>query len=485
MELKKIDEKIRDLFSNESVYKEPSRNKFFSSLNIPSYMRDWIIKRFAKNEMGEIDFDSVREFIREKIPRKKDVEFIKEKLINRQEKIEILSKIIVTHDISTGEALFELSELGIPEKKHQGRVEKFLLEQYKDELLAMEGTWGVVTLQWRIENIPNKNKKEGRIICTNFKPFKPYRVDLEYFKEARKNFSLSEWIDLIIKSMDYNPDGFFEENSKIWMITRLIPFVEKRVNLIELAPKGTGKSYVYSQLSKYGWLVSGGSISRAKLFYDQYLRKQGLVSRYDFVALDEIHTISFPDEDEMKGALKGYLEYGEYRVGHFNGTGEAGFILLGNVPYEKQDENQLFFDTLPNSLKETALLDRFHGFIKGWEIPRMREGMKAKGYGLNVEYFSEILHRLRDEVHYRQIVDEIIKVPKSADTRDVEAIKRLCSAILKLLFPHIKHIGDLNIEEFKRFCFDLAVQMRQLIRRQLYLMDKEYRPNITDLGLNL
>lgn len=485
MEQAKFEEKVREFFPHESVYKDPTRNKFFSSLNIPSYMRDWLIKRFSTDEGGQIDLESIREFIKEKIPRKRDVEFIKEKLINRQEKVEILAKILVTYDISTGEALFELVELGIPEKKHQARVEKFILEQYREELLALEGTWGVVTLQWRIENIPNKNKKEGRIICTNFKPFKPYKVDIEYFREARKHFTISEWIDLILRSIDYNPQGFIEENSKIWMITRLLPFVEKRVNLIELAPKGTGKSYVFSQLSKYGWLVSGGSMTRAKLFYDQNYRKQGLVSKFDFVAFDEVHTMSFPDEQEMKGALKGYLEYGEYRIGQFSGTGDAGLILLGNVPLEKQDENQIVFDVLPECLKETALLDRFHGFIKGWEIPRMKEGMKANGYGLNVEYLSEILHLLRDEVQYRQIVDEVIKVPKHADTRDVEAIKRLCTALLKLLFPHVRALKDLNPEEFKRYCFYPSFQMRQHVRKQLHLMDKEYRASVTELNLNL
>ncbi|MEM3560940.1 MAG: BREX system Lon protease-like protein BrxL [Nitrososphaerota archaeon] len=481
MELTPLDYKIRDIFPNESVFKEPKKSKLFSTLNIPSYMRDWIVKKFAKNEMEEIDLESVKEFIKEKIPRKKDLEYIKEKLINRQEKVEILAKIIVYYDISTGEALFELPELGLPEKKYQAKIENYLIEKYKNELLSPEGTWGIITLYWRIEYIPHKKKHEGRIICTNFKPFKPYKVNLQYFKDARKQFSLDEWIDVMLRSMDYNPAAFYPERSKIWMISRLLPFVEKRVNLIELAPKGTGKTYVYSQLSKYGWLVSGGSISRAKLFYDLHRKKPGLVSGYDFVALDEVDTISFPDKEEIQGALKGYLEYGEYRIGHYRGIGEAGIILLGNIPYEKQDENQFFLDTLPEVFKISALIDRFHGFIKGWEIPRMKEGMKAYGYGLNVEYFSEILHELRDEVHYRKIIDQVFKISKNADTRDIEAIKRISTGLLKLLFPHITSIEELSIEVFQKYCLKPAMEMREVIRRQLHLMDKEYSFELPDI----
>lgn len=189
------------------------------------------------------------------------------------------------------------------------------------------------------------------------------------------------------------------------MLSRLLPFVEKRINLIELAPKETGKSYVFAQISKYGWLVSGGSISRAKMFYDISKRTQGLVSRYDYVAFDEIQSIKFTDAMEMQGALKGYLESGEYRVGDSRGVGDAGLILLGNIDSELMDVNQNMFKNLPDIFHESALLDRFHGFIKGWNIPKMKESLKANGWALNTEYFGEIMHYLRDELAYRVVVD--------------------------------------------------------------------------------
>ncbi len=476
-----LDEKIKSLFPVECVYKDPEKSRFFASLNIPSYMRDWILKKFSNK--GEINLEKIKEFIHSKIPRKEDTQLIRERLINRRERVEILAKVIVEFDISTGEALISLPELGIPDRKHQARIEKHVIDKFGEELLSLEGAWGVVTLEWRLEPLPGKKKEEGRIVCVDFKPFKPYRINLDYYKEARKSFTIDEWIDVILRSMDYNPDGFLDERQKLWMISRLIPFVEKRVNIIELAPKGTGKTYVYSQLSKYGWLVSGGSITRAKLFYDLNKRRPGLVSRYDFVALDEVQTISFPDENEIRGALKGYLETGEYRVGDHRGVGEAGLIILGNVPYEYQNENERLFDTLPRVFRESALIDRFHGFIKGWELPRIREGMKAKGYALNVEYFTEVLHMLRDEIQYRAIVDKLLKVPKNADTRDVEAIKRLTTGLLKLLFPNVRSPEDVDLKDFEKYCLKPAMEMRGLIRKQLSLMDREYSRNLPEISI--
>jgi len=477
-----LDEKIRKIFPEESVYKDPQRSRLFSSLNIPSYLRDWLVKKFS-TEDGSIDIERVREFIQKKIPRKEDSQQILDRLINKGERVSILAKIVVNIDIGTGEALMELPELGIPRKRHQARIEPHLLKKYPRELLSLEGTWGVITLEWRKEKISNKSKEEGRILGVEFKPFKPYRIDLEYYKEARRGFSIEEWIDVILRAMDYNPSGFLDQRQKLLMISRLLTFVEKRVNLIELAPKGTGKSYVYSQLSKYGWLVSGGSISRAKLFYDITRRSPGLVSRYDYVAFDEIQTISFPNKDEVVGALKGYLETGEYRVGNYRGIGEAGLVLLGNIPYEYQSEYSPVFKTLPEVFQESALLDRFHGFIKGWELPRVKEGMKAQGWGLNVEYFTEVLHLLRDDLHYRAIVDSLIKVPHNADTRDVEAIKRLSTGFLKLLFPHVKNVDDISKDEFKKFCLEPAIEMRGFIRKQLHMLDREYSPKLPNLRI--
>ena len=244
---------------------------------------------------------------------------------------------------------------------------------------------------------------------------------------------------------------------------------------MELAPKGTGKSYIFSQISKKGWLVSGGVMTRAKMFYDMNKRQEGLVSYFDYVALDEISTIKFPDIDEMRGAMKGYLEAGTYNVGVKAGSGKAGVILLGNIREEKMDVENNMLEELPPLFEYSALIDRFHGFIKGWDVPRMNEDMKVKDWALNTEYFSEIMHALREDVISKALVDELIEVPKDADTRDTRAVKRIATAYMKLFFPHWASIDDVNKEEFKKYCLDRAVEMRKIIKTQLGIMDTEFK----------
>lgn len=260
------------------------------------------------------------------------------------------------------------------------------------------------------------------------------------------------------------------------MLTRLLPFVEKRLNLIELAPKGTGKSYLYGRVSRFGWLSSGGAMSVPKLFYDQSRRTEGLIAGYDFVTLDEIQTISFTDVDKVRSALKGYLESGEYTVGNHKGIAWAGMILCGNIPKEIMDNDATtdMFTELPSEFHESALLERFHGFIKVWNIPRMNDDLKVNGWALNSEYFCSIMHELRNDSSYRAIVDRLIEVPDGADTRDTEAVKRIATAYLKLLFPYVRQPEDIRTADFNRYCLRRACKMRSIILTQMGIMDIEY-----------
>jgi ATP-dependent Lon protease len=259
------------------------------------------------------------------------------------------------------------------------------------------------------------------------------------------------------------------------MLTRLLPFVEKRLNLVELAPKGTGKSYLFGRVSRFGWLSSGGMMTRAKLFYDIQKKEHGLIAGHDFIVFDEVQTINFHPIDEMRAALKGYMENGVYTVGKVEGTSDAGVVLCGNIPKDKMSEYESMFEELPSVFHESALIDRFHGFIQGWNIPRMNDDLKISGWALNSEYFCSILHELRNDVSYRTIVDALVVVPEASDTRDTEAVKRIATAYLKLLFPHVRSPYDIDTQEFKRYCLKRAMSMRHHIKLQLGILDKEYK----------
>ena len=165
------------------------------------------------------------------------------------------------------------------------------------------------------------------------------------------------------------------------------------------------------------------------------------------------------------------MESGDYHVGDYHGVGESGLILLGNINAASMDINTNMFEHLPEFFCDSALLDRFHGFIKGWDIPKMRESLKANGWALNTEYFVEILHALRGESVYRSVVDKLVCIPPNAATRDTEAIKRLSTAFLKLLFPHATDVSELDPAEFETYCLKPAMEMRGIIKTQLGILD--------------
>lgn len=478
-------EKLRDNFDEMVVYKDLKKTNFFSALSLPSFMRDWLLRKF-EDENGEFDKDDLARFVKKFIPRKDDWNAIKNKIVIEGEKVKFLAKVSVNIDIKTGEVSFALPEFGLGFK--ETIIESDVWDICKDDLVKGRDIWGMIELGYRspdsfdiefeYEKTKSKAKasKEGKIKLLSFKNFCPYEIDVEQYKEARKEFTTEEWIDVVLGAIDYNSSGYKTDEEKLTMLTRILPFVEKRLNLIELAPKGTGKSYLYGNVSRYGWLSSGGIMSRAKMFYDQSKRREGLIAGSDFVTLDEVQTISFTDTDEMRAALKGYLEQGNFTIGDYKGIADAGVVLCGNIRKEIMDADGYsnMFVELPVVFHESALIERFHGFIKGWNIPRMNDDLKVSGWALNSEYFCSILHELRSDMSYRTVVDELIVVPDGADTRDTEAVKRIATAYLKLLFPHVQSVQDISAYEFKRYCLDRAKKMRDTIRYQLGLLDVEY-----------
>jgi len=461
------DPKVRRIFPSSVVYKNLKESNYFSALSIPSFLRDWIMQEYSDEE-GNVDYEAVGNEIKRLYPRKDAWIAIKDKIILENEPVEILTRITVDVDIATNDITFSLPMYDLLNK--HTLIEPWVWEEYKNELLVSKEVWGIVELGYLQ---PGGTKNEGKISLASFKNFCPYEIDLEYYKEARALFSIEEWIDVLLGAIDYNPAGYKNSTQKLTLLSRLLPFVEKRLNLVELAPKGTGKSYLFGRISKYGWLASGGRMSRARMFYDLQKKATGLVSSYDYIAFDEVQTISFTDPSEMKGALKGYLESGECSVGDRKVIGDAGVILLGNINQTEMNVNADMFRSLPDIFYESALIDRFHGFIQGWKIPRMNDDLKAQGWALNSEYFTDILHLLRDDLSYRTVVNALVYVPPESDTRDVEAIKRLCTGFLKLLFPHVQKPTDISEEDFWDYCLYPSMNMRNTIKKQLAIIDPE------------
>lgn len=464
-----MEEKLKRYFDEMVVYKDLKESNCFKDLKLPSFLRDWLLKMF-EDEDGNFDVEQMTNFVKANIPSKTEWIGIKNRIIVENERVKILTRISIDINISTQEVTFSLPDFGLPNK--ETIIEPNVWEDCKDELVKTKEIWGVVELGYRYPE--NNGKVKGKIKLLGFRNFCPYEIDLDYFKDVRKEFSVREWIDVLLGAIDYNADGYENEHQKLSMLTRLLPFVEKRLNLIELAPKGTGKSYLFGGVSRYGYL-SAGKMTRAKLFYDLARREEGLVFFHDYIAFDEIQKVEFDNPNEMTQTLQGYMEQGTVKIGDKNDVADAGFVMLGNINEENMDEYQNMFSSLPTIFRTSALMDRIHGFIKGWDIPRMNEGLKISGWALNSEYFSTIMHLLRDDVSYRAIVDRIVEYPDNADTRDTEAIKRIATAFLKLLFPHVRSPKDINAHEFNQYCLIPAKRMRQIIVKQMGMIDTQYK----------
>ena len=462
-----MEEKLRTCFEDMVVYKDLKESNFFKGLKLPSFLRDWVIKMFQDDE-GKFDVEEITNFVHSYIPSKTDWIGIKNRIVVEGEKVKVLTRISVDINILTQEVTFSLPDFGLTNKETV--IESYVWDQCKEDLVKAKETWGVVELGYKYPD----GKIKGKIKLVSFKNFCPYTIDLDFYKEVRQEFSVHEWVDVLLGAIDYNAAGYADEHTKLAMLTRLLPFVEKRLNLIELAPKGTGKSYVFGGISRYGYL-SAGKMTRAKLFYDLARREDGLVFFHDYIAFDEIQKVEFDNPNEMTQTLQGYMEQGTVKIGAKNDVAEAGIVMLGNIDQEKMDEYVNMFESLPTIFKTSALIDRIHGFIKGWEIPRMNEGMKISGWALNSEYFCTIMHMLRDDTSYRAIVDRIVDYPADADTRNTEAVKRIATAYMKLLFPNVRSVEDINVMEFQQYCLRPAVKMRQIIFRQLGILDSQYR----------
>lgn len=462
-----MQDKFRECFEDMVVYKDLKESNFFKDLKLPSFLRDWLLKMFEDGD-GKFDAQEITEFVHSYIPTKTDWTGIKNRIVVEGEHVKILTRISVDIGIQNQEVTFELPDFALSNK--DTIIESHIWDVCKDELVKAKETWGVVELGYKYP----EGKQKGKIKLISFKNFCPYNIDLDFYKDVRNEFDIHEWIDILLGAIDYNASGYENEHAKLAMLSRLLPFVEKRLNLIELAPKGTGKSYIFGGVSRYGYL-SAGKMTRAKLFYDLARREDGLVFFHDYIAFDEIQKVEFDNPNEMTQTLQGYMEQGTVKIGGKNDVAEAGFVMLGNIDQEKMDEYQNMFDNLPTIFKTSALVDRIHGFIKGWEIPIMNEGLKVSGWALNSEYFCTIMHLLRDDASYRAIVDKMVDYPENSATRNTEAVKRIATAYLKLLFPNVRSAEDVNVREFQQYCLRPAVKMRGIILKQLGILDSQYR----------
>lgn len=464
--MKTFEIKARDYYGEVVINKGLMGKAGFGARAIPVYVGEWIISQFIENgEIDEASRERITGIVSKFLPQKADKNRILNDLKDHKQ-VQILDDFRVTVNLDKN-----THELSIPvlDESH-ALIQKPILDS--NPMLLKTGMWGLGTLQY----VPpdGDEVKKGQIWMTDFKPFQTPGVDLDYYVSSRKHFTLEEWIDLLVSSCQFNPDTH-SLAQKMLLLARVIPLVQPRVNLVEVAPKGTGKSFVFDNISRYAAVIPGGKLSAPSLFFNSASKQIGLIPRYDVVVVDEIQKIQTDAAGEAMAGLKMYLESGRYRRATGDmGTSEAGFVMLGNITLTEERrplyQTEGIFKELPSALQESAFIDRIHGLLEGWFMPRITKNTPSQMLGFKGDFFGEVLHEMRPRMEFADYVSQSLKLPSCEDMRDNKAIARIAEGFLKLLFP------DLNVteEQFVEYCVNPALRMRQQIRDELSKIDQEY-----------
>lgn len=454
-----LDEKVRLVFGDLSIDKRRLPTTKLDKRGIPAYVAEWAIDMIipSKGILSEDQITKIRDWANRFIPGPEESKVIQNRLLNG-ETVKVLTPLEVDIQLTrrTQERFAQMKLLQISD----AIVSDGIVEKHPD--LLKQGMWGVVELL---------NTPDG-VAVASFRPMQA-TVELKLFKNARRNFTLKEWMSLLVTSMGYDP-AFFSEEEQLFMLCRLLPLVQKSMHLIELAPKGTGKSFFFENVSSRVRLVSGGNISPAVLFVNNASGQWGLLARYKVVVLDEVQTLKFEKPDEIVGGLKGFLANTRLtRGGLYESSSDCSLVMLANILL---DANQTPIMTplikeLPEFLQETAFLDRLKGIIPGWKTKKLSGDSFAKNVGLKMDFFGDVLLSFRDDLEIDLFCSRRIQLVGQKYKRNLDAIHSIASGMMKLLFPH----GEVSDEDFKHYCVRPAKQLRQLVWDQLQMLDAEYR----------
>ena len=331
--------------------------------------------------------------------------------------------------------------------------------------LLVSGVWCIADIEYHY----SEDRDVSPWILDTIKPIQLSHFDFESYLAARKEFSTNEWIDLLVQSIGFNPE-LFGRRSKLLQLVRLIPYCERNYNLIELGPKGTGKSHIFSEFSPHGILISGGEVTVAKLFVNNASGKIGLVGYWDTVAFDEFAGKQKRVDKALVDILKNYMANKSFSRGIETLGAEASMAFVGNtqhtVPYMLR-HNDLFTD-LPDKYYDSAFLDRLHFYIPGWEVDIIRGEMFSDGYGFVVDYLAEILRNLRNH-DFSHLYSEHFELLEDISTRDRTGVQKTFSGLMKILFPH-ETASPAEVEELLRF----AIEGRKRVKDQLMRIDPTY-----------
>jgi ATP-dependent Lon protease len=444
-----LDKKAHTLLGDKVVIKALAQQAAFQGL--PRYVSEYLIAKFVKPDTWRDDLAKMQAKVKELLPDLEQREFLKERLLSRGE-VALIDNVDARVDLRGGQRWARVPALG----DNKVRVSAAMLEQHSGLLLG--GLWGTAKLRYAPE-IDAENPNE----LVEFTPFQVGPPDLSAYRGARSQFTSDEWTELMLQSAGYAPAAIPDRRTRLLLLTRLVPLVERNVNLMELGPRQTGKTFLLRNVSPRVFTLSGGKTTPANLFVNLSTRAVGIVGTRKVVVFDEIAHTTFGDEDATISTLKDYMESGQFSRGSLAFAADAGLVFTGNLDVEGNQPHPKYrnlLEPLPDELEDSAFQDRMHAYLPGWEVPKITPASVSRGVGFVTDYFGEALVRLREDSHIDRV--RSVELHQGLTKRDHTAVERVGSGLIKLLYPD----GKVTDEELREVVL-LACELRQRVHDQL------------------
>ncbi|HZK36086.1 MAG TPA: BREX system Lon protease-like protein BrxL [Aeromicrobium sp.] len=452
-----LDQKINRLFPGAVVRKDLVKAVKGNAI-VPSYVLEYLLGQYAASDDEatiRAGIDTVRKILADHYVHRNESELVKS-TIRERGRHRVIDKVTATLNEKDDVYQAEFANLGI-----KGVIVEPVTIKAHPKLLV-GGVWCICDIEYF-------HSDDGRVvpwILGSIKPIQLSNFDFEGYLAARREFTTDEWIDLLVQSIGFNPD-LFGRRAKLIQLVRLIPFVERNYNLVELGPKGTGKSHLFSEFSPHGMLISGGEVTVPKLFVNNANGRIGLVGYWDVVAFDEFAGKKKRTDRALVDIMKNYMANKSFSRGVETLGAEASMVFVGNtshtVPYMLKHSD--LFDELPESYHDSAFFDRLHHYIPGWEVDTIRGEMFSDGYGFVVDYIAEVLKSMR-AVDYSDRYQQHFTLSSDIATRDRDGIHKTFSGLMKILYPHGEASPE-EVEEILRF----AIEGRKRVKDQILRMD--------------
>lgn len=478
-----LDRKVVDVFPGKVVRKDLT-TLMKKGANVPTYVLEYLLGMYCATddeEAIEVGLGKIKRILSENYVRPDQSEYVKSK-IKENGQYTVIDKITVTFDDREDKYVARFTNL---------RMDPFEVPSdlvVHNEKLLIGGIWCIVKIEYVglnkeddddlafEEDIFGNHKKKKKIKkkksrydspfeIASLKPIQMPNLDLDEIKDSRSSFTKDEWIALMLRSAGYEPDELTQKQ-KLHYLLRFVPFIQKNYNLVELGPRGTGKSHAYSELSPYSILMSSGTTTVSNMFYNMASRRVGLVGNWDCIAFDEVAGITQASGD-MVQIMKNYMANGSFARGNDSVSSDASIAFEGNTFRSVADMMRTtnLFEPFPEAFNnDSAFFDRIHAYLPGWETPKLRSSLFTHRYGLISDCFAEFCHAMR-RYDFTNSYSEYFTLNRDFNTRDTIAVGRTFSGLVKLIYP-----DERMSKEETRELLEYAIECRRRVKEQLRKM---------------